>query len=242
MLTKENLNELARRFQTLEKNVIREYIQHLFLSSLYKISSSEKLLFKGGTALKIIYGSPRFSEDLNFTGQNIRQIKIIDNLFLETIAAIERVGINISLKEAKKTSGGYLGLISYKAYGNIDEIAFEVSLRKSKVKKEVTTIVSDFMPSYLLIQLPATEIVKEKINALLQRKKPRDYYDFYFILRHPDLHRHLDKKALLKVKDSLKKNKINFKKELSILLPASHHIILKDFKNILVSEIGKYVG
>ncbi len=71
MLSLKNLNEFIKKLQTIPKNVVREYIQHLFLSCLYKIKGSEKLLFKGGTALRIIFGSPRFSEDLDFTGQNI---------------------------------------------------------------------------------------------------------------------------------------------------------------------------
>ena len=77
MLSRENLKEFTDKYQTIEKNVAREYVQHLFLSLLYKIPSSEKLLFKGGTAMRIIYQSPRFSEDLDFTGQNIFQYKII---------------------------------------------------------------------------------------------------------------------------------------------------------------------
>jgi predicted nucleotidyltransferase component of viral defense system len=44
-----------------------------FLSYLYKQPDSEKLLFKGGTALKFIFRSPRYSEDLDFTGINITQ-------------------------------------------------------------------------------------------------------------------------------------------------------------------------
>ncbi len=32
---------------------------------------SESLLFKGGTVLKLIWRSPRFSEDLDFTGSKI---------------------------------------------------------------------------------------------------------------------------------------------------------------------------
>jgi predicted nucleotidyltransferase component of viral defense system len=62
---------LANRCQTTAENVVREYFQHLFLSAIYRKKGSEKLLFKGGTALRIVWHSPRFSEDLDFTGSRI---------------------------------------------------------------------------------------------------------------------------------------------------------------------------
>lgn len=68
MLSKENLEKFTKQKQTSVQNVVREYCQHLFLSFLYQNPGSEKLLFKGGTALRIVLKSPRFSEDLNFTG------------------------------------------------------------------------------------------------------------------------------------------------------------------------------
>src|SRR3989338_1779982 len=82
MLSLESLREFTKKYQTKETNVLREYVQHLFLSSLYRFPGSERLLFKGGTALRIIYQSPRFSEDLDFTGQNIYAASTIDALFI----------------------------------------------------------------------------------------------------------------------------------------------------------------
>lgn len=241
MLTLENLNEFTRKFQTIPKNIVREYIQHLFLSRLYKISEAEKLLFKGGTALKIIYGSPRFSEDLDFTGRNIFQCREIDELFIIALSEIEKIGIKISFKEAKPTTGGYLGVISYELLGIFGDMKFEISLRKGKITSEVSTIISDYVPAYTVIHLSAAEIVKGKTAALLARKKPRDYYDLYFFLRHPELNKFVDKKNLSKVLTILEKEEIDFKKEFSILLPASHQMILKDFKNVLKGEMEKYL-
>lgn len=242
MLSLENLKEFTNKNQTRLENIIREYIQHLFLSSLYKIKGSEKLLFKGGTALKIIYGSPRFSEDLDFDGQNIYQSKAIDDLFIETISEIEKIGIEISLKEAKKTTGGYLGIIVYRLYDISEEMNFEVSLRNGKkADYEMATIVNDYLPAYSIIHSPAERIVNGKIEALLDRGKPRDYYDIYFILRHPGLRRAINKNQLKRIEQNLNKTEVNFKRELSVLLPVSHQMILKDFKKILTREIKKYL-
>lgn len=242
MLSLENLKEFTNKNQTRLENIIREYIQHLFLSSLYKIKGSEKLFFKGGTALKIIYNSPRFSEDLDFDGQNIYQSKLIEDLFVETISEIEKSGIEIGLKEAKKTTGGYLGIISYRLYDISQEMKFEISLRNGKkADYEMTTIVSDYLPPYSIIHSPAKKIVKGKIEALLSREKPRDYYDVYFVLRHPELRKAINKNQLKRIEQNLSKTEVNFRRELSVLLPVSHQMILKDFKKILTQEIQKYI-
>jgi len=45
-----------------------DYIQHLLLWSLY--SRTQDLILKGGTALRLVYGGNRYSEDLDFNGPN----------------------------------------------------------------------------------------------------------------------------------------------------------------------------
>lgn len=241
MLSLEILKEFTRKNQTIEKNMVREYIQHLFLSSLYKLPEAEKLLFKGGTALRVICRSPRFSEDLDFTGENIYHYKIIDKLFVDTLSGIEKQGIRIDVREAKSTTGGYLGIIHYELYDFIEDIKFEISLRQgrklNKLDKEFNTIINDYIPVYTIISLAKEEIIKGKISALISRKKPRDYYDLYFFLRHPELHKLVNKNKLGEILESLKKEQIDFKQELSLLLPVSHKMILKDFKKNLIREI-----
>ncbi|MBN3033749.1 MAG: nucleotidyl transferase AbiEii/AbiGii toxin family protein, partial [Candidatus Saganbacteria bacterium] len=112
MITIETLEKLARQYQTsVFPNLVREYFQHEFLSDLYKLPGAEKLMFKGGTALRIIYGSPRFSEDLDFSlfGAPEYQIKaLVEELFVKVLAEIERVGIKVDLgAKSDATTGGY---------------------------------------------------------------------------------------------------------------------------------------
>ncbi|RLG11124.1 hypothetical protein DRN69_08160 [Candidatus Pacearchaeota archaeon] len=242
MLSQNAIKELSIKNQTREDNIAREYIQHLFLSALYSQKGSDELLFKGGTALRIVFHSPRFSEDLDFSVQKILSKNKLDNFFLESICRIENAGIKIELKEAGFTSGGYLGILSYSFYDFSGEINIEISLRKEKsLQKSVTTIVSDFLPPYVLVHLSPKEIVKGKLLALLNRYKPRDYYDLYFILRHPELNKFVDFKKISEIKKKLLKERVNFKSELEILLPTSHHMILKNFKQSLTKEIDKHL-
>lgn len=241
MISRQIIKDLAKKFQSREENIVREYLQHLFLSYFYQQKKSERIFFKGGTALKILYNSPRFSEDLDFSSANFYQRKNLENLFINTLEKISKENIGIDLKEAKFTSGGYLGILFWRIYEFEGEIFFEVSFRKKRIEGETLTVISDYLPTYLVVALSPKEMVKEKSLALLERGKPRDYYDLYFILRHPILRKYLSQGTLLKIKENLTKVEINFKKELESLLPASHHQILKKFKSNLLNEIERFL-
>ena len=43
-----------------------EYLQYELLDSLFKDAAAAELSFIGGTAIRILHDSPRFSEDLDF--------------------------------------------------------------------------------------------------------------------------------------------------------------------------------
>src|SRR3989344_828860 len=129
MLNIKNLEKFTKQVQTSMENIVREYCQHLFLSYLYQQPGSERLLFKGGTALRIVFRSPRFSEDLDFTGVNIIHHEIED-IFGNTLANVEKTGILVELEESKKTTGGFLGIASFHAYDQKIEIKIEISLRQ----------------------------------------------------------------------------------------------------------------
>jgi len=240
MISQNAIGELSIKNQTREDNIAREYIQHLFLSSLYSQKGTDILLFKGGTALRIVFHSPRFSEDLDFSAQKYISRSTLEKFILGAIAGIKEEGITANLEESKLTTGGYLGIISYSFYDFKETIEIDISLRKKKDwSKRIITIVSDFIPPYLLVCLSPKEIVEEKLLALKKRHKPRDYYDLYFILRHPELNKFVNFKWLGQVKRELLKEKINFKNELKMLLPVSHYAILKNFRQHLIKEIDR---
>ena len=47
-------------------NRLREYMQAFVLRSLHEAEAFNTIAFVGGTALRFLYGLPRFSEDLDF--------------------------------------------------------------------------------------------------------------------------------------------------------------------------------
>lgn len=236
MLNIENLKEFTDQNQTSLENVVREYCQHLFLSYLYQLPDAQKLLFKGGTALRIVLKSPRFSEDLDFTGVNVSQDEV-EALFTNTLANIEKTGIEVEIDEGKPTTGGYLGIAVFNIYGMKAEIRIEVSLRKGKnLFGSRVVIQSDYLAAYSLVHLPIKDLIQGKLDALIARHKPRDFYDYFFLLsgNYPLVK---DEKYLNEALRLLRESKIDFHSEIKKLLPKSHVMHLRNFKKILEQKI-----
>lgn len=239
MISQSTIQNLAKKLQSTELNIRREYIQHLFLSYFYQQPDSDKIYFKGGTALRIIYQSPRFSEDLDFSS-SATTINKIEDILVQTTREIEREGIEVDIKEAKSTSGGYLAIVNFLLGDHEVAIQLEVSQRAVKMKGEVITAVNDFIPPYTLVSLSKEQLVGEKIAALLSRQKARDFYDLYFILR-ARLLPISGKSAIKKVDELLEKINIHFEQELKQFLPKSHWTVIRNFKSSLQQEIQRSV-
>jgi len=229
---------------------VREYFQHIFLSELYKLPWSENLLFKGGTALRIIYGSPRFSEDLDFSAFPVtdRTIKkFVEDLFIGVLLKIERMGIQVELgQKSDKTSGGYFGVATFSMPGYRPVgVEMNVSARNGRdIKGEVDSIANDFVPTYTLIHLPQEELVEEKVfGALRERKKPRDFCDLYFIMRKGMLSA-AHKQRLKDIKETIVADArtIDFRGELGAFLPAGQQAIIRDFHRALQAELNRQVS
>lgn len=239
MVSAEFIKKLATTYQTLELNVRREYFQHLFLSYFYRNPKNNYIYFKGGTALRIVFNSPRFSEDLDFSS-SLTDIGAIENLVAAALVEIEREGIVTELEEAKQTSGGYLAVLLFKNNGNTTSMSLEISLREGEKKGEIVTISNDFQPPYNLVCLRQEQLIDEKIQALLSRKKPRDFYDLYFVLRANLLS--AEKRGVLQqALDTLQHTPLDFQKELKRFLPKSHWAIIRDFPNTLERELKRFL-
>lgn len=235
MISKDFIEELSTKWQTSEINALREYIQHLFLSNLYRQREAKGLFFKGGTALRILYQSPRFSEDLDFSS-SIYSSSQIENLIEETLLQLSHGGIQLEIAEAKKTTGGYLFDSKTRVYEREIGIKLNFVLKRNLIGESVV-VRSAFIPPYTLISLRQKDLIGEKIQAFLTRKKPRDFFDLYFIIRAnlggKALSNHYDE-ILKKIEDS--RNNLS---ELKTFLPRSFWPIVKDLRKNLLSELRR---
>jgi len=251
MLLQESLRTLAAQYHTSEyPNTVREYFQHLFLTEFYKREASTNFLFKGGTALRIVYGSPRFSEDLDFSLFNVvahEQMSVIENLFQDVLVEFEQMGVKVSLGDKfGQTKEGYVGKANVQIY-DYPPITIEINITNRngrKIQGEIATIANDFVPTYNVFHLPQKNIVEEKIfSALLERHKVRDYYDLYFIMRKGlligefKIRLQTEKERILELAD-----KIRFDEELGALLPTDQQLIIRDFKRTLSAELERQLA
>lgn len=248
MITNEALEKLSRQYQTsVSPNVIREYFQHVFLSELYKLPNAKKLLFKGGTALRIIYNSPRFSEDLDFSLFGVPQNEIkslVEDLFVHVLAEMAHSGIKVELGDKiGATSGGYFGIATFRTF-EYPPVSVEINASSRNGRSiigEVDSIANNFVPTYTIIHLPQNELVEEKVfDALVKRKKPRDFYDLYFIMRKGILSAD-QKKRLTEIKDDIVANAkiIDFRGELGAFLPVDQQAVIRDFPAMLERELNR---
>lgn len=239
MISSDALSQAARRNQTTDLNIAREYCQHLFLGAFYRESGSERVMFKGGTALRIVYGSPRFSEDLDFSGFRT-SVREIEDWVASAAGEMERNAIPVTITESKKTSGGYLAIIATPVRDLPVQIQVQVSLRRrDDVKGQGVLVTPDLLPAYTLTQLPERLLVEEKLEALMTRRKPRDYYDLYFMLRRGLIPPGM-KSPLRQAKNALVESRVDFGQDLGPFLPHSQATIVKDLRRTLFEELARH--
>ena len=73
-MIKEEAERLAREQKISVDQIIREEWEMKILQLFFDTTTGKKVLFKGGTALRLGYGSPRYSEDLDFSVINGKKI------------------------------------------------------------------------------------------------------------------------------------------------------------------------
>lgn len=251
MITREQINDLSKLYQIDGFTIAREYLQLTFLSYLYGLRQGSRVHFKGGTAIRFLFGSPRFSEDLDFsTTYPKEQISEIMTS-LEQKMKKELPGLRII--EVYSGEKGIRFRMKYQfsdfKYPSVIRLDFNtVEQIKGKV---ISPLLTKFpiMIFPLISHLSAEEILAEKIRALATRAKGRDFFDVWFMLKKgilPDenllrlkfeeVGRVYDKEALLKKIESYPQNKLD--RDLSRFLPKSQRKITTLLKAGLTDPLG----
>lgn len=71
---KDHLRQLVQGLDPVRgRNVLREYLQARILEALQQEGAFAHIAFQGGTALRFLYGLPRWSEDLDFALEGARE-------------------------------------------------------------------------------------------------------------------------------------------------------------------------
>lgn len=186
MLTKAQIQRIAQRNGVGMQVQERDYVQHLLLWLLY--SRSQALIFKGGTALRLVYSGNRYSEDLDFNGPD--DVAVLQSLWKEIITGLEDFGVVAELRKDWLSDVGYSFDVSFQGplHNGRDhskgKVRVDVNLRPEQVETRRALVTSEYddVRPFVVTVLTLEHLMAEKVRALLVRGKPRDLYDVWLLL------------------------------------------------------------
>jgi predicted nucleotidyltransferase component of viral defense system len=157
--------------------IIREYLQYKLLEIIYTSVFASKLIFLGGTNLRIVHGNQRFSEDLDFDNKGMSTGEF-DELAELIVLKLSAEGYQVDTESQNYTyEPNLIFLNKFDVFTQIYTTPLETLLAQKY---------------YAVLNRP--------------RNKGRDFYDIVFILskiKEPD-YSYLDQKLGIKTSVQLK--------------------------------------
>ncbi len=216
----EQLEQYKRDLKISIDKIIREEIEMIFLNELAQNDLSSKVVFYGGTALRLVYDSPRFSEDIDLI--EIKRVSFTEfKEFIEDLS--EQQGWKLSdIKDKRQTIFALLKINDEKLKHPFSlKIEIHKPAKKVNLNINLNLIKSPVSILSPLLLVPTLENLKTlKEDAIAQRKKARDIFDLWYISQS------------LRVNFSLPLATPNFKErafknELQVFLPPKYYPIIK---------------
>ena len=194
-------------------NALREILQDVVLLGLWRGKFFEKAAFYGGTALRVLYGLDRFSEDMDFS-----LLEPLDSFDITGYTAFlqretKAFGFDVRVEKIDKAMQSPIQSAFLKANTRKQLLVIEAGeeILKAIPKGQILRIkleVDTDPPSgfatqtrYLLQPIPFSvrafvlpDLFAGKMHAILCRRwkgrvKGRDWYDFvWYAAHHPELH------------------------------------------------------
>jgi predicted nucleotidyltransferase component of viral defense system len=183
-------------------NYLKEYIQYLVLGLLYNQNRYKKLVFKGGSCLRICYGLPRLSEDLDF---DYDPKQFSSDVLTELGKYLQKeiknkyfAGVETKIQSQKRLYLKFpflysLGLAS-RSESNKLYVKIEVSDKIEPYSSFEITPISQYGFNFITQHYDLSSLMVGKINALLYRLwfkgkkqeidiKGRDFYDLFWFMQ-----------------------------------------------------------
>ena len=227
-MTYKEIQNIAKELRMEEAVIDKDWILGHFLNAMFSFPDiSKNFVFKGGTCLKKNYFEDyRFSEDLDFTLLN--KAFVIDELFFKKIIKLaeQNSAARYHLKEIKQQNhkdvpqGYEVTILFWGAYHKPNQAILPVNRLQTKIKLDISFteqvlmnpeqksifhsysdygIINSTVPVY-----PLNEVVAEKLRSLIQRNRPRDIYDLFYLSEVISTDNYSDILALLKQKSESK--------------------------------------
>lgn len=179
------------------KDALREVMQEIALAGLERGGFFNKAAFYGGTCLRIFYGLPRFSEDLDFSLLAVEPDFSFEPYFNRLIEEFAALGFEVEITQRKKAQQTAVVSAFLKKNTSIYDVTV-AGEKILKIKFEVDTQPPlKFSTEEKLLLQPHSFYVKcfsledlfaGKVHALLFRQwknriKGRDWFDFEWYVR-----------------------------------------------------------
>ncbi len=195
------------------ENALKEIIQEIALLGLWRSKFFEHAAFYGGTALRILYGLDRFSEDLDFSLLKPQEDFSLRPYLVAIEVELEAMGFRVTVEERDKKVATAIESAFIKADTRVHFIRITVPeavsdrIQKNKLlnvkfevdtdppggfNTEAKTILQPIPFSVNTYKMP--DLFAGKIHAVLHRQwknriKGRDYYDFvWYVGRDVPVH------------------------------------------------------
>ena len=200
-----NFDEILRQAQDYglppgkKRAVLREFLQAKILSLIYRENISKNLFFVGGTALRLLRGLDRFSEDLDFDSVGITHGEI-QKLVKTVMRRLQQENIAVELYQNTTAKKYYYELRFPGLLSRLDlsSNAGEKLMIKLDIEsfwrgqKRETIFVNRYGFLTTVVTKPPDQMVVEKLTAYLGREETqaRDLYDLVWLLSRgtkPDL-------------------------------------------------------
>jgi predicted nucleotidyltransferase component of viral defense system len=224
-----------------KRNLLREYLQYIILEIIYRSEYGKYLTFMGGTAIHIIHGNQRFSEDLDFDNRGLNKKDFL-GLSEEVSRKLKLLGYQA--EASNRYGNAFRCLIKfpgifhqYNLSGHTREkLTIQLDTEPQNIAyKAESVLINNFDILLKIKATPPDILLAQKIFAILKRPRPmgRDFYDviFLFAKTKPNYH-YLKEKMGLKDQDYLEEirsilskkcDELNFKKLAADVRPFLYH-------------------
>ncbi len=175
----------------LQKYMIKEYLQLMILDYLTTTKYLKKIVFIGGSNMRLIKGIDRFSEDLDFDCKDFPKEKFL-SMTDEIVRFLQNNGLNAEIQDKSSERlkafrrniifPEYLYQLGLSAYRN-ERFLIKIECQDQQVDYEHKMAVIKGCGLYFSFPVPSDGILcSMKLAAMLSRKKGRDFYDVMFLL------------------------------------------------------------
>jgi predicted nucleotidyltransferase component of viral defense system len=189
MISTQQLKAISRKTGLSLYQQEMDYFLKLFLYNYFRKNGDA--VFKGGTCLRYLFGFDRFSEDLDFNlARPPREFKAQVGKVVKEFGFI---GIDAHFIKEEQFEDAYTCEIGfngplYKGTAQTrNRIRIDAGRRTGTLRDPEWMLVSSEYPEtreqFLVLTMNDEEMLVEKAIALMERRKGRDLYDVWFMLK-----------------------------------------------------------